>query len=163
MKVINYTIGNLIISNNTKYVGFFGILGANSEVQNLSFAKSATDTGSVTSSNTTPAGKFGRVGTLAGKNEGTISNVSTDISVSVDLGTSVTGEKRVGGLVGDNSGTIQNSRATESVNGGNGNDDVGGLVGYASNSVRNSYVANSVNGGGGNDQVGGLVGSSLGR
>ena len=71
-------------------------------------------------------------------------------------------KKRVGGLVGDNSGTIQNSRATESVNGGNGNDDVGGLVGYASNSVRNSYVANSVNGGGGNDQVGGLVGSSLG-
>ena len=156
----NYTIGNLIISNDARCVGFFGVLGADSEVRNLSFVKSATGTGSVISSNvTTGSVNFGRVGTLAGENRGTISNVSTAISVSVDV--SVTGTKLVGGLVGENSaGTIQNSRATGNVTGGSGDDRVGGLVGQGK--VKNSYAANFVNGGSGNDRVGGLVGLSFG-
>ncbi len=157
------TISNLIISNGTRYVGFFGILGADSEVRNLSFAKSATGAGSVTSVNIASSNTdSGRVGTLAGKNEGTISNVSTDISVSVDLDTLVTGSKQVGGLVGESNGIIQNSRATGNVSGGNGNDDVGGLVGYAAfgASIRNSYTTNSVSGSSGGDNVGGLVGNA---
>ncbi len=159
----NYTIGNLIISNDARCVGFFGVLGADSEVRNLSFAKSAksaTGTGSVISSNvTTGSVNFGRVGTLVGENKGTISNVSTAIPVSVDV--SVTGTKLVGGLVGENSaGTIQNSRATGNVTGGSGDDRVGGLVGQGK--VKNSYATNFVNGGSGNDRVGGLVGLSFG-
>ena len=128
------TISNLIISNDTRYVGFFGILGASSEVRNLSFAKSATDTGSVTSRNISISTEIGSVGTLAGENRGTISGVSTALSVSVDLDTSVTGPKYVGGLVGESTsiGTIQNSSATGNVSGGSGNDKSGWLDGIRS-------------------------------
>ncbi len=154
------TISNLIISNDTRYVGFFGILGASSEVRNLSFAKSATDTGSVTSRNISISTEIGSVGTLAGENRGTISNVSTALSVSVDLNTSVTGPKYVGGLVGESTstGTIQNSSATGNVSGGSGGDTIGGLTG--SGTVTNSYYSTgTVDGGSGNDTVGGLTGS----
>ena len=158
----DYTISNLNIATTTHYTGLFAVLGNNSTVKNLSFAKSTT--ASVASSNDSGALlNPNRVGVLAGSNSGTISGVSSGISVSASVGTF----NYVGGLVGQNyiSGTIQDSYATGDATGSSGNlDRVGGLVGYnESGTIGNSYATGSADGGAGdNDSVGGLVGTNLG-
>ncbi len=145
------TISNLIIVSDTPNMGFFAVLDGT--VQNLSFVE-----GSVTSTRRSIASTPSRIGVLVGRNNGTISGVSTGISVVAGSGSN----NYVGGLVGVNeAGTIQNSSATGNVSVGNGNGDyVGGLVGENyGGTIQNSYATGTANGGAGNDYVGGLVGS----
>ena len=149
----NNTINNLTISDNSTYTGFFKVLGASSEVRNLSFAG-----GSLTS---TYAGtEINYVGVLAGESKGTISNVSSAVSVTVSNDHH---QGYVGGLVGNvESGTIENSHATGDVSSVGGDDKVGGLVGSNGGTVRGSSATGNVDGGAGTDSVGGLVGESEG-
>ena len=148
----NNTINNLTISDSSTYTGFFKVLGASSEVRNLSFAG-----GSSASVTSTYAGSNGNyVGVLAGESKGTISNVSSAVSVTVSNDHH---QGYVGGLVGKvESGTIENSHATGDVSSVGGDDKVGGLVGSNGGTVRGSSATGNVNGGAGTDSVGGLVG-----
>ena len=90
------------------------------------------------------------VGSLVGRNGGTITNSHATGSVS--------GNSNTGGLVGSNFGTITNSNMTGNVDGGT---NTGGLVGSVSlgTTIRNSYATGNVSG---NSNTGGLVGSSFG-
>ena len=78
------------------------------------------------------------------RNNGTISNVGSEIDVS--------GNYYTGGLVGYNYDTIQNCYASGSVSGTN---NIGGLVGENRGTIQNCYATGSVSG---NSRVGGLVG-----
>ena len=126
----------------------------------------------------------GRVGGLAGQNDGTVHNVtvagnitgtkptnSTNVGALVgrhdtegyiaDVNTSgtVTGEGRVGGLVGVSRGTV--TRAHTTVNVTASGKAAGGAVGYAfqSSAINHSNASGTVSGAG---YVGGLVGSTAG-
>ncbi len=154
----DYTISNLkIATDSTLYTGFFAVLGTSSTVRNLSFA-----TGSVASSNNSGSTDYPNcVGVLAGRNIGTISGVSSDLSVFASTGEN----DSVGGLVGYNGshfydgGIIQDSYATGNAKGGAGHyDRVGGLVGYNVGTIGNSYATGNANGDAGADAAGGLVG-----
>lgn len=121
------------------------------------------------------------VGAIAGRNDGTITNVFSTgyVDGDCDVGglvgghngsdtvqnsystATVTGYSSVGGLVGANyaGGDIINCYATGSVN---GTWYEGGLVGYNQGSVNSSYSTGLVTMGGEGDFIGGLVGDSVG-
>ena len=180
----NHTISNAIIggANSTgasdNNIGMFGAIGSPGVVQNL-FLSNFTVTAN-------SPGQF--IGTLAGSNAGTISNVNAS-------GGTVSGGNlqgiTAGGLVGQNgilfnnnnseanvrplgavastssAGTIQNSTASVAVTVGDGcsGDCSGGMNvagGLAGSNVANSTISNSYAGrpvtGGSNSTLGGLVG-----
>jgi flagellin-like protein len=160
-----YDISGLNIKRQSEgYVGLFGAIGAGGEVKNVG----------VINVNMTGDNK---VGSLAGRNYGTVSNsystgnvTGEELYVGGLVGENngnilnsystgnVTGElKYVGGLVGENDkGNISNSYSTGNVTGG---EFVGGLVGdnYYNGNISNSYSTGNVSG---DNKVGGLVGGS---
>jgi hypothetical protein len=105
---LSYTITGLYIRRpSTRYVGLFGYIAENIFVGNLRLEESEVSGDSYT-------------GSIAGQNEGTISEVSAAGSVS--------GGGDVGGLVGHNRGLISKSSASVEVTGTSHH--VGGLVGF---------------------------------
>ena len=125
------TIANLTIAPNnstTRNVGLFGIIGPTGVVRNLNLANVDVSAN--------PGVSFQAVGTLAGTNQGTISNVTA--SGEVDGGT-VSGAI-LGGLVGANgtfdfgghSGLITGSKADVTVSSAGVNVALGGLAGVNS-------------------------------
>ena len=127
----NYTISNLTIAPNnstTHNVGLFGVIGPTGVVRDLNLANV-----DVTAN---PGVTFQTVGTLAGTNQGTISNVTA--SGEVDGGT-VSGAI-LGGLVGANGtfdfgghpGLITGSKADVTVSSAAVNVALGGLAGVNS-------------------------------
>ena len=156
-----YDISGLNIKRQSeRYVGLFGAIDVGGEVKNVGVI------------NVNMTG-YNKVGSLVGRNYGTVSNSYSTGNVSGDnyvgglvgsnYGTvsnsystgNVTGESYVGGLVGSNIyGNISNSYSTGNVTGESY--DVGGLVGYNSNgNISNSHSTGNVTGA---DDVGGLVG-----
>ena len=136
---LGHTIANLYISTNSSNAGLFGVIGSAGSVSDLVLTGANVSSGSGNSN----------TGTLAGHNQGTITDVySTGLTVS--------GARNAGGLVGFNEGSIsQSATGTGTVN--NTLFFAGGLVGYQDNgSVTNSY--SGVNIYGGYLEVGGLVG-----
>ena len=131
-----HTISGLVINRPaTDNVGFFGYLGRNGQVRNLSVASGAIQGGSY-------------VGNLVGSNCcGTVSNCHTS---GVAKGT-----VRVGGLVGTSTtGVVSNCYAAVAVKGTG--DGIGGLVGNSnSDTISNCYATGAVTGA---YCVGGLVG-----
>jgi len=148
--------------------GLFAYLGPGSAVKNLGLE----DMDSLN--------YYGYVGTLAGCNEGTITNcystgsvvggdsagglvgnnfggtiVNCDSSVSV---TAWWGNSLVGGLTGYNSGQITDCNATGSVEAGEAGLDVGGLAGCNTGLVADCYAGGSVTVGEDSERVGGVVG-----
>lgn len=93
------------------------------------------------------AGTESDVGSLAGRNDGTITNCYAE-------GGSVSASDHVGGLAGSNAGTISNSYSVGTVMGSG--EDIGGLLGYNWGTIVDCYSNGSVSGG---DGVGGLVGA----
>ena len=134
-----YTIANLFIERTGDAVGLFGNIGSRGVIQRVSLVRVQISGGS------------SGAGSLAGRNEGTI-------SASYATGR-VTGNSRVGGLVGQNEGEITASYATGRVT---GTTEVGGLVGQNGNRVRitASYATGRVTG---TTEVGGLVGQNEGE
>src|SRR5258708_29385884 len=142
------TIANLTISSTAPNVGLFGTISSTGVVRNLNLAD-ATVSGS----------QF--VGTLAGTNAGTISNVSaTDVAVIV--GSNGNG----GGLGGLNSGTITNAFPSGDVTGTAGTTGfttLGGLAAGNTGSISHSFSSVAVGSpSGANRQAGGLVGNNSG-
>ena len=87
------------------------------------------------------------VGSVAGRNDGTIQNCYNTGAVS--------GNSNVGGVAGyNNSGTIENCYNTGAVN-GDGN--VGGVAGRNSGTIQNCYNTGAVSG---NENVGGVAGDN---
>jgi filamentous hemagglutinin family protein len=130
-----YTISNLRIASGDN-TGLFGVIGSGGSVRNLTLSG-----GSVTG--------FGQTGAVAGLNEGTIDQVTSDVSVAANY--------NAGGLVGLNNGLISNSSATGSVS---GSLDIGGLVGMNFRNVTGSHATGSVSAS--FNEAGGLVGQNQG-
>jgi hypothetical protein len=123
-------------SNGTNHIGIFGYVH-DCEIKNLGLIDPNVDAG---------IGIY--VGSLVGRNEGTITNCYVE-------GGSVSGTGDVGGLVGSSRGKISNCYSRTSVS---GNSKVGGLVGYSSRCIiTNCYSTGTVSG---NWGVGGLVGEN---
>ncbi len=133
-----HTINNLYINNPlADQIGLFGVTGVASNVQNVGLLN-ALITGRTA------------VGGLVGYNNGQLSSVYIDGSVS--------GEQNTGGLVGTNgtNGRINNVYAAGQVNGVQAS---GGLVGLNTGSVSNSYASAHVTG---VTYLGGLAGENNG-
>ncbi|MFC4305217.1 InlB B-repeat-containing protein [Cohnella boryungensis] len=133
-----YKITNLKMYKPSTNVGLFGHIGNKAVLSNMRLENVALTGGTY------------YIGSLAGTNEGTISNSSASGSVG--------GRDEIGGLVGFNKGTISNSSATITVNGTGYNE--GGLVGTNNGTISASYATGSVNGGSSSNTVGGLVGAN---
>lgn len=129
-----HAISGLTINRpDADFAGLFSWINPSGIVRNL-----ALNGGSITGANT--------VGSLAGTNQGQISQVASSANVI--------GNNDVGGLVGQGDGTITQSFASGTVV---GNRFVGGLLGNGTgdNAVTQSYASGAVSG---TFQVGGLVG-----
>ena len=133
---LNNTITGLTIVGSDDYTALFDTVGGAGKVSNIGLVG-----GSISST-----GDY--VGSLAGDNDGTISNVFSTAAVS--------GHDYVGGLVGVNYGDITNAYALGAVT---GNSSVGGLVGENDWHIGNVFSAGAVSGTD-TSTVGGLVGYS---
>jgi hypothetical protein len=130
----SHTISNFAYtSTGAVDIGLFGYV-SQCEIKNLGLIDPDVD-----------AGTGDYVGSLVGRNFGTISNCYSNGSVA--------GGSNVGGLVGFNRGTITHCYSEADVS---GNEKVGGLVGYNNDrTITYCYSAGSVSG---TTDVGGLVG-----
>jgi len=128
-----------INQENREYTGLFGVIGENSEVENLDLLN-VNVTGSYTRSHW--------VGGLAGASLGLINN--TYLSGDVNSG------DVAGGVIGQGPGTVKNSYSTGNVTAGR---FVGGLQGTSSGDIFTSASSAKVEGTG---SVGGLLGGSWG-
>jgi hypothetical protein len=147
---VNYTISDLSLGSANSRVALFPSIGSGATVRNLNLANV----------NITGTGSLALVGTVARKNDGTISNVHV-LSGTVSGG-SQTGVE-AGGLVAHNTGLIQSSSSAANVSIGNSNfiaaNDAGGLVGLNVGTITASSASGTVSGGAGS-AIGGLVGAN---
>ncbi|MDR0515698.1 MAG: MBG domain-containing protein [Fibromonadaceae bacterium] len=160
-----FVIAGLYISSSNGFQGLFGYIASNGEVKNIGVVNSYIE-------------GDGATGSLAGQNDGTITNSYATGNVSgiggYDVGGlagynggsivnsyatgNVSGTGIVGGLVGSDFGiTITNCYATGNVSGTEG--IIGGLVGLYGGQIVNSYATGNVTG---ISSVGGLMGESWG-
>jgi filamentous hemagglutinin family protein len=154
-----YTISNLTIAptdSTTSDIGLFAAIGSSGVVRNLILANASI------MATTALEGPGQTVGVVAGRNSGTISNVTV-----VDSTISNNGETNAvvaGGLVGRNESgaTISNSRAAVNVTVGDSTtssqeNNAGGLAGVNLGSITASSASGIITGGA-HSNVGGLVG-----
>jgi len=136
-----YTIANLTINDDGQnYVGLFGSVGTGGTLENIRL------TGVNISSITWGA----YVGGVTGVNQGTVTNSSSEGSVSGG------DSANVGGLIGNGGGVITYNYSAANVTGGN-NANVGGLLGRSYVSTSDNYSTGTITGGD-NARVGGLIG-----
>ena len=124
------SITNLSITSVSTHInGMFRQIAENGKVENLNLINVSVD-----------VLDFYSIGSLAGRNYGTISNVQVSGTVIQREGTAGSG---IGGLVGSNygTGTINNSHSTANVTGRN---NVGGLTGDNRGSINNSSAIGTV-------------------
>ena len=158
------TIANLTIASTTQNVGLFGSIASVGEVRNLNLTNVSVIADSSANSQL--------VGTLAGTNAGTISNVSATGQVQGGSGSTA------GGLVGQNLGTIAGvtvpvltqpcvvGQTCASVAVSVGSNGIGGgLAGSNSGTITNAFATGDVTGAAGTSgftTLGGLAGVNLG-
>ena len=154
------TIANLTIASTTQNIGLFGTIASAGEVRNLNLTNVSVSADSSVNSQL--------VGTLAGINAGTITNVSATGQVQVGSGSTA------GGLVGQNLGTIVGAtlpaltqpcvagQTCASVAMSVGSNGIGGgLVGSNSGTITNAFATGDVTGAAGTSGIttlGGLAG-----
>jgi hypothetical protein len=146
------TIDGLRITSSARYVGLFGYIGIKGAVSDLNLTNASVATN----------GNSQSVGSLAGSNSGTITNVSVSGKVgNLNGNTALNGVKgAIGGLVGFNAvtGNISYSSSLAMIQvAGGGNAFVGGLAGRNGGTITQSSSNGAVSGGDG-AFVGGLVG-----
>ena len=154
-----FSINNLTINSSAAYVGLFGMIGQGGSVQNLGIANI-----SLTARGWNGSDDYAHVGTLAGFNQGTISDSYATGTIFSSSRASTAPD--TGGLVGTNTGSISQSYADVNIteNSTGGGLYVGGLVGwneggtiaqsYASGAVTNVVDQTAV--------IGGLIGQNDG-
>ena len=172
----NYTISDLTLSSANSPVALFPFIESGATVRNLNLANV----------NITGTGSLIFLGTLAGENHGTISNVH--ILSGTVAGGSQTGVV-AGGLVAKNEGLIENSSSAANVsvgansivggfaglNGGTillstssgavtatSESYLGGFAGVNLGTIQSSTALASVSGTGNHDIIGGFVGANFG-
>jgi len=133
------TISGLVMDIGHDYGGLFGY--TTGILQNIRL----TDGEDAAILPTDGNASYGKTGSLAGYNSGTIENCVSAVPV--------TAHDTVGGLVGWNTGSIIGSAASGNVLGTN--DDVGGLVGKNQGIIQTSHATGTVTG---NGNTGGLTG-----
>jgi hypothetical protein len=147
-----HTITGLTIKRPTiRHVGLFGSVGTDGVVQNVGLVD-ANVIG------------LGKVGGLAGSNEGDISNSYATGRIRGSKDSEGDDDYQIGGLVGYNKGTINSSYATGNISGLDGDNTfggghIGGLVGGNDGTIINSHAEGDVTG---FHAVGGLVGHNKG-
>jgi len=132
-----HKISNLTILSAASDVGLFGTIQSGGLVRDLSLVDSTI----------TSTASGGRVGAIAGTNNGTITIVSNAGSVTGLAENSA----YAGGLVGFNTGTVELSASKGAVSGGM----VGGISGANSGTIANSYASGALTG---SSKVGGITG-----
>ena len=139
----NRSIRNLTIDtrfDGAQSDGLFGSVGAAGTVANVSLI-----------GGTVFGNGDGTAGAIAGFNNGTVSNVTSSVTVTGPT---------AGGLIGSDSGTLSNSSASGSVTAYLQPGNIGGLVGSESGTIANSFATGAVSDGGNHgSSLGGLVGS----
>jgi hypothetical protein len=137
-------ISNLSVvdTNRNDRVGLIWSIGEGGTVQNIRLVGAAIH------------GR-GRVGSLAGENDGVVFGVTASGTVLGSAGS------YIGGLVGINGGTISYSSAASEVSGGGKTKGaiIGGLVGYNVGAIANSFATGNVTDANGST-IGGLVGEN---
>ena len=137
-----YAVNNLTINGSTAdAVGLFGYIGQSGSVSNIGLYNA----------NVTGGANNTYVGSLAGYNAGSITNVYSTGTVS--------GGGTVGGLVGLNNGTVQTAYTTSQVTVTGSSGTAGGLVGENDGEINNVYSTGKVSGTAGST-LGGLVGNA---
>ena len=137
------TISNLTMHDSTlDHVGLFGLVGGDGALENVK----------LTNVSITSAAGFHYVGGLAARNEGIITDGSSEGNITIEE------YGYAGGLIGFNLGFVSGSHSAGSVTGGAAS-SVGGLIGASrgSISIRNSYSTSSVTCAE-NGNAGGLIG-----
>jgi len=147
----NHTISDLTINRSTaSNVGLFGSIGSTGTISN------------VTLTDATVSGNRD-VGTLAGANQGSISDVQVSTVVQGNRSPGEGNASSIGGFVGENAGNITQSTVDGNVSADDGGGSIGGFVGVLSSGgqIADSHATGtvSVTDGG---SVGGLVGSASG-
>ncbi len=139
--LVNLYVNRTTRSEEQPAVGLFGYAGYSAIIRN---------TGIV---NASVAG-LEKVGALAGRNMGEISDSYVTGSVSVH-------DNRAGGLVGENEGVIISSGAAVSMSCGEHDNNVGGLAGWNYGTISDSYATGNVSCAS-SDFLGGLTGGNWG-
>ncbi len=140
-----HTVRNLTIRTETlQYLGLFGSIGSSGRVYDLNVENVSIE-------------GPGRVGALAGSNEGSIINCRAGGEIRA-----ADQSEWVGGLVGTNEGGIGDCFADVSVTAGDGSFLVGGLVGVHRGRIANSEASGEVRVGARSFNVGGLAGGCFG-
>jgi len=169
----NVDLGTGVVSlssdSSVSYAGLFGYIDSGVTVKNFSL-KGEIDVTVLTNSL--------YAGAVAGKNEGTIENVSSSVDVKAtnnQTGYGVIGDANSGGITGVNTGTISNCYSTGPVHstanadgGGNANAEAGGIA-YNGNTgtmdhcwASGNISATSSNGNINQMFAGGITGSQFG-
>jgi filamentous hemagglutinin family protein len=152
---VNYTISDLTLGGATGPIGLFPFIDSGATVRNVNL-----DHVTITASNDQII-----IGTIAGQNNGTISNVNV---LSLLGNSTINGGAHsgilAGGLTGQNVGTVTGSSANVAVTVGNAVDSTqlniaGGLVGSNLGTITGSSATGNVSGGT-FSFVGGLVGQN---
>ena len=143
-----------VVGTSVKEAGLFGRIGQYATVKNLAL------TGSIS---ITSGGSETFAGAVAGYNAGTISNVSSSVSVTVN--NSSIDFCFAGGITGENYGTIKNCYSTGDVSasatGGTANS--GGIAGdnFQNSSISYCWASGTISGGGSyGAYVGGIAGAN---
>ncbi|RXI35857.1 hypothetical protein CP986_04310, partial [Arcobacter aquimarinus] len=134
---LGHTIDSLYINNSLNYQGLFGYLSQGSTISNLGLTNaniSAEDW----------------VGSLVGKNEGTLRN-------TYSAKANVTGDSSVGILVGDHYGSIYSSYSSGDLK---ARTNVGGIAGYSRGLIQDSYSLADITTIGSASDIGGIVGEN---
>jgi filamentous hemagglutinin family protein len=157
----NFSIDQVTSYSSSLNVGFFGVIGVDSLVENvgltninmqatsnaaISGALAGVNDGTITNSfvtgSVTTAGAFDVVGGLVGQNFGSINSTHSTAGVAV----SNDAHSSVGGLVGANYASIVMSYSTGNINGPEYSvQGVGGFVGFNSGTILQSYATGEVN------------------
>jgi hypothetical protein len=155
-----FAIENMIISSaSNNFLGLFGDVGSSGIIQNLTLSGlGIIGSGLNEQDEIIEKLSFKHTGLLAGRNFGTISNIT--VLSSIDIWTN----DEVGGLVGTHHGVIENVRVSSPVININAYGNAGGIVGLMSGGTVNQVAVNvdqfiSLESEG--PQVGGFVGNVL--
>jgi len=134
---LGHNIDSLYINNSLDYQGLFGYISQGSTISNLGLTNAH-----ITAEDW--------VGSLVGKNEGTLRN-------TYSANANVTGDGSVGILAGDNYGSIYSSYSSGDLT---ARTNVGGIAGYSRGLIQDSYSLANITTTGSASDVGGIVGEN---
>jgi hypothetical protein len=127
----------IITSAENNYLGLFGDVGSSGVIQNLTLSGlGVIGSGFDAAENSIFKLNYNQVGLLAGRNAGTISNITVTSKVSIST------NQDVGGLIGLNTGSLTNVTISSPIIELFGEQNLGGLIGLNSAGTINTVLFN---------------------